>query len=671
MASTTNSINGEAVADPIPIAVDHESPQEDTYPAPYGRSCFNCSQAKCKCLYPKAGGRCQRCQRLDKECRQSAASRRSTTRRSATSSKSSAKISRLEDKLEDLVSLLRAGVQPSNVTTTTMLGLLGQLPDNQNSSNSNAASPPNMSDVPMGGSSSGPSPVYASRNTGSASTPDTSISDSGGSLSSGASSLNAMEPSGLQAEELLTFFQTQMLPYFPCMYIPPGTTSQKLRRDRPFSWLCIMAVTSRSSAQSRPLFDRIKHIVSQKLVHEYSCRDLDILQGLLIYLGWSNQQVYNKANVHVFTQLANGIVYEMGLFNPEAKGKHVLLCVHTEAHEDRAAPPSQIMEQRRAVLGCFLLTSTIATFLQQSDSLRWTSYMDECLRLLEEQQESINDEILVQQVRLQLINDKLSLGGFYGASSTSRESMRPSPAVYIRPMQAQLQTQLQGIMSRVRPNSQGYKILLLHHYNTSLSLYESALTKGAIASITNVSYEHLDYLYGCLEATKSWFDVFLSIPPAEYIGFPFAIFSQMVQNLVTLYQLTTLDNSVWDTTNVRRTADIIQIMNMVISNMGQVASLNGIDGDPGGDIFSNIAKTYQAVRMGWETKLDPTPLGSHVANSIPSLSVPTLSEPPDALSVSDTFPLVEDNDWLADMLSTMDRNNKGPMAAIPGVPGVP
>lgn len=102
------------------------------------------------------------------------------------------------------------------------------------------------------------------------------------------------------------------------------------------------------------------------------------------------------------------------------------------------------------------IDASIATFLQQSDSLRWTSYMDECLRLLEEQQESINDEILVQQVRLQLINDKLSLGGFYGASSTSRESMRPSPAVYIRPMQAQLQTQLQGIMSRVRPNSQGY-----------------------------------------------------------------------------------------------------------------------------------------------------------------------------------------------------------------------
>lgn len=48
----------------------------------------------------------------------------------------------------------------------------------------------------------------------------------------------------------------------------------------------------------------------------------------------------------------------MGLFNPEAKGKHMLLCVHPEPHENRTAPPRQVMEERRAVLGCFLLTST-------------------------------------------------------------------------------------------------------------------------------------------------------------------------------------------------------------------------------------------------------------------------------------------------------------------------
>ncbi|RAK96591.1 Zn(II)2Cys6 transcription factor [Aspergillus ibericus CBS 121593] len=641
MASTTNSTTAESTD------ARDESPQDDTYAAPYGSSCVNCSQAKCKCIYSKAGGRCQRCQRLDKDCRPSA-TRRLTTRKSNVS-KNAPKTSRLEDKLEDLVSLLRAGVQPGNISTT-MLKHLAQ-PSETHKSPSNAASPLGLSDSSM--TSSRPSSVCPPRSHGAASTPEASIVD-GGSVSSGPSA-ETEEPTGVQAEESLTFFITQMLPFFPCMYIPPGTTSQKLHRDRPFSWLCIMAVSSKISAQRRLLFDRIKQIAAQRLVHEYSCRDLDILQGLLIYLGWSNQQVYNKANIYVFAQLATGIVYEMGLFNPEAKGKHMLLCVHTEPHENRSAPPRHIMEERRAVLGCFLLTSIIATFLQQSDSLRWTSHMDECLRQVDEQQECINDGILVQQVRLQLVMDKLSLGRWYGGSSKSLESMRPSPAVYLRPMQTQLQSQLQVIMSRLSSHSKGYKIVLLHHYNTSLSLHESALTKGSIASLSNVTFEHLDYLYGCLDATKSWFDVFLSIPPMEYIGFPFAVFSQMVQNLATLYQLSTLESPLWDTANVRRTADVLQILDTIVANMGQVAALNGLVGEPGGDIFSTIAQMYHAVRVGWETSLG-SDAGSSATNLIPSLSIPSL---PGTDPLADAFPLMDDNDWLTDMLNTMDPPNNG------------
>ncbi|RAK92533.1 hypothetical protein BO79DRAFT_53805 [Aspergillus costaricaensis CBS 115574] len=628
------------------------SPQHDTYAAPYGRSCVDCSQAKCKCIYSKASGKCQRCQRLDKECRQPATTRRSTKRRSAVS-KNISKTNRLENKIEDLVALLRAGVHPGNASTT-LLRELAQLPENQKSASSNAASPPGRSDISM--SSSGLNSIDTRRTNDTESTPEASLSDGGGSLSTGASAEHAMEPTGIQAEEYFTIFLTKMLPYFPCLYVPSGTTAEKLRRDKPFTWLCIMAIASKSSAQRRILFDRIKHIVAQRLVHEYSCRELDMLQGLLLYLGWSNQQVYNKANIYVFAQLATGIVYEMGLFNPEAKGKHMLLCVHPEPHENRTAPPRQVMEERRAVLGCFLLTSTIATFLQQSDSLRWTRHLEDCLRLLEEQQECANDGILVQQVRLQLATDGLSLGSRYGGS-LGVESMRPSPSVYLRPMQTQLQSRLQEIMSRHGCHSKGYKIVLLHHYNTSLSLYESALPKGAISSTVNVTYEHLDYLYGCLDATKSWFDVFLSIPPGEYIGFPFAVFAQMVQNLATLFQLSTLESPLWDTANVRRTADILRILDTIVSHMSLVSTINGLDGGTEADIFSIIAQTYHAVRVGWETRLNTDPIGSSVVYPVPPIidqNLPNIPPMP-----SDALPLMGDNDWLTDMLNTMNQTENG------------
>ena len=84
-------------------------------------------------------------------------------------------------------------------------------------------------------------------------------------------------------------------------------------------------------------------------------------------------------------------------------------------------------EERRAVLGCFLMSSTyvqassgvrlyayicrISSFLQKIDALRWTTHMDECLQVLDEGKECLNDEMLVQQVRLRLVAERRNLSG--------------------------------------------------------------------------------------------------------------------------------------------------------------------------------------------------------------------------------------------------------------------
>ncbi|KAL4904012.1 hypothetical protein BDW74DRAFT_179102 [Aspergillus multicolor] len=553
---------------------------EDTYPAPYGRSCSNCSTAKCKCIFPKSGGRCQRCQRLDKECRQPPAHKRQSARKAATS-----KAARIEEKLEDLVALLRAGVQTpvvNPISNAPALSTPESLDAALNSFVQNAALP------------SIPSTL----------TPDTDPSESTStSRSPVAFSTSAglsAEPTPLQAEECLATFRSHFLPYFPCIYIAPETTAQALRESRPFTWLCIMSVTAKAAAQRRALNDRIKATVAQQMVHNSTCTDIDILLGLLVYLGWSNQQVHNKANLHIFTQLVHAAVYELGIHNPAAKPKMMALCVYTE-EEENAPVPGQSMEERRGVLAAFLVTSIISTFVQKTDSLRWTPFMAECLRQVEEQQECINDEILVQQVRLQQITDKLNMSTGYNPVS---DSVQVPPAFYLRSMQ----TQLQNIQPRVALNSQAHKILLLHHHYASLTLYESALTSTPVTSNT-LDFQQLEHHYACLESAKSWFALFLSIPPAEYIGFPFSIFAQMVHNLVVLYQLSTFDNPSWDVDAVRKTVDVLDILSTVIKNMGLVPGAAGLESDLGsdgdGDVFSVVARMYKSVFVGWEVNLAP------------------------------------------------------------------
>lgn len=193
------------------------------------------------------------------------------------------------------------------------------------------------------------------------------------------------------------------------------------------------------------------------------------------------------------------------------------------------------------------------------------------------------------------------------------------------------------------------EIVLLHHHYTSLTLHESALSNASIMS-KNLNFQQLEYLYGCLEATKSWFNLFLTIPSAEYTGFPFSIFAQMVHNLVVLYQLSVFEDPAWDVNTVRQSANVLSILSTVIESMSQVASLAGLEGESDSDIFSRVAKMYQSVLMGWEEKMGPESLPLSSMQSTQSLP-----EPLDSMPFN--FPMVGDNDWLSDMLNSITQSN--------------
>lgn len=286
--------------------------QSDAYPAAYGRACASCSQSKCKCIYPRAGGRCQRlvcqvqsvviantaevnsdvcrCQRLNKECRPSVGNRRQSSRKTNAS-----KTARLEEKLEDLVSLLRDRTQPtvaSSVPIHPTAPTITEQPEQRREFSNHPALPSGSLDAGSV-SNAGVTPHHGPPPNPPVWTPETSISEPSSSYPSAAASSSSLSQwtsnfdlTPLQAEERLTIFHTQMLPYLPLMYLPAGTTAQLLRRDRPFLWLCIMTVSSRMGKQQRALCDRIKHVISQQMLHESSNHDIDILLGLLVYIGW-------------------------------------------------------------------------------------------------------------------------------------------------------------------------------------------------------------------------------------------------------------------------------------------------------------------------------------------------------------------------------------------------
>jgi hypothetical protein len=82
----------------------------------------------------------------------------------------------------------------------------------------------------------------------------------------------------------------------------------------------------------------------------------------------------------------------------------------------------------------------ISSFLHQIDALRWTPHMDECLCILDEGPEGPNDEILVQQVRLQLIVEKVNcLENWQGGLKGRAYRARAPPSFYLQALQSQVE----------------------------------------------------------------------------------------------------------------------------------------------------------------------------------------------------------------------------------------
>src|SRR5271170_1606627 len=113
------------------------------------------------------------------------------------------------------------------------------------------------------------------------------------------------------------------------------------------------------------------------------------------------------------------------------------------------------------------LIFSISSNFQKIDALRWTPHMDECLQMLAEKQECPTDEILVQQVRLQLIVEKVVQAPWHDGEIENAERVRAPPAFYLKA----LQSQLQEVRRKLPPES--LRNGKLSSATTSISYFDS------------------------------------------------------------------------------------------------------------------------------------------------------------------------------------------------------
>ncbi|KAL8928603.1 MAG: hypothetical protein Q9208_001837 [Pyrenodesmia sp. 3 TL-2023] len=167
--------------------------------------------------------------------------------------------------------------------------------------------------------------------------------------------------------------------------------------------------------------------------------------------------------------------------------------------------------------------------------------------------------------------------------------------------------------------------LLLQVHITDLAIREIGFPQGQNL-FTKQSNQRFECLYACLQAIKDWVDVFLSIPPAQYVGFSACIYAMMGRCLIDLWRLSTCEHSEWDHGLVRESLDLWSVFEQTERNFSQVKEAAGLDlgGSQDCDYFTITASRLRSMKVTWNAVNASTELVTPVLDELGDFSMELL-----------------------------------------------
>jgi hypothetical protein len=434
----------------------------------------------------------------------------------------------------------------------------------------------------------------------------------------------------------MEIFRTRMVPLFPLVVIPDHITSEQLRHEKPFLYLNISMVACQNAPRQREIASIVKGYVAEHIVLRGE-QSLDLLQGLLVHLAWfipvsrlprldfagqiidsgnpeptAIKHASGVAQLDAFVQLARAQAISLGL-NQEQNVMRSLdkpIVYLRQLDFERHDIPVRTLEERRASLGCYYVIAMyvfcprlptrsntdckrLSACVRDMEPLRFTKYSNECCQVLQETSEFPTDAFLVHLVRSMHLADKINRT-FAIHDYDSSTALSAPLGMSVKWHQAELQ-QLRASCSCEPPHSSTYSsnlststqkliaigetAILFFHYDTlELLLYKIALSEElSDAQYGEYPVTRLDLLFRCLEATKSFFFNYYSLPSVYFPFLPFASWCQFGQAIVALSRLSLYqsDHGECDRAYVQSTIDFNQTVDEVGQKLEEVRPSTG------------------------------------------------------------------------------------------------
>ncbi|KAF1955828.1 hypothetical protein CC80DRAFT_548896 [Byssothecium circinans] len=492
--------------------------------AAYGHSCSNCVKAKCKCVPREAGGSCERCYRIGKDCQPATFVRKRSARRQIASSN---RTSKLEDKLDSLVTLLQAQHAAPNPAIATVPSAVPTEPQ----LNSLPTRPSHGSQQPaIGGSclkhfGRGPIP-----------TPPTTTS----STSPASDSFQPLPP---DPEETFDLFRTRFLPYFPMMHL--DKPAEQFQRERPLTFKAISICSDTSWKRQCEAGQLFREEIGKRAIVDAE-RSLDLILACQVSMVWQFYFTRPKSNIMMCSGICRSIIADMRLIQPVQST--IPLCPKMPAMYDLPeVGETRTDEERRVLLTNYSLSAMIFMSLKL-EPCRWARQFEEHCEKLASNHSIPGDQVLVAITRIFRISNQ---------ASQTLQSVAETPAhgAHIFFQIRSLNQMLEQIQMGLTPEVLRNKLVLCYLHCTTIIIHEIAIfSPPEPVSDPALDFQRISALTACLHACKATLEAFTGL---KMINTNMATVFAWTHAMQVLFRLSVLELPGWDRQMVRATADVL------------------------------------------------------------------------------------------------------------------
>ncbi|KAJ6189566.1 hypothetical protein N7519_004474, partial [Penicillium mononematosum] len=208
------------------------------------------------------------------------------------------------------------------------------------------------------------------------------------------------------AVTLLESFRETLMPYFPFVFIAPEVTLAQLRVEKPLLLLAILKVSSYKNAAAQQILEETyQTAVADQMIFAHN-PSMDVLLGLLVALAWSQHQPQHE-RFSSYLHLAWSVVGDLRLDRLSETHSYYSRTAMSKVSSDENSSRHSVNERRRALIGCYVLTSCRSTILQKDRMMARLSYVEKHALELLSNAEIASDHCLVQLVKLQQIFERI------------------------------------------------------------------------------------------------------------------------------------------------------------------------------------------------------------------------------------------------------------------------